>query len=64
MARPLRIESEGALDHVTSRGDRREPLFEDDGDAVISAAMQYPCLGPISKESRIRIAIAVLVPMR
>ena len=32
MARPLRIEFPGAVCHVTSRGDRREPIFEDDGD--------------------------------
>ncbi|HXG49937.1 MAG TPA: transposase, partial [candidate division Zixibacteria bacterium] len=32
MARPLRIEYSGALYHVTSRGDRQEPIFEDDGD--------------------------------
>jgi REP element-mobilizing transposase RayT len=32
MARPLRIEFSGALYHVTSRGDRREPIFEDDED--------------------------------
>jgi hypothetical protein len=32
MARPLRVEFEGALYHVTSRGDRREPIFEDDID--------------------------------
>jgi putative transposase len=32
MARPLRIEFAGALYHVTSRGDRREPIFEDDED--------------------------------
>ncbi len=30
MARPLRLESAGALYHVTSRGDRREDIFEDD----------------------------------
>jgi len=30
MARPLRIEFSGALYHVTSRGDRREAIFEDD----------------------------------
>ena len=30
MARPLRIEFPGAIYHVTSRGDRREPIFEDD----------------------------------
>ena len=32
MTRPLRLEFEGALYHVTSRGDRREPIFEDDED--------------------------------
>ena len=32
MARPLRIEFPGAIYHVTSRGDRREPIFEDDTD--------------------------------
>jgi len=32
MSRPLRLEFEGALYHVTSRGDRREPIFEDDED--------------------------------
>ncbi len=32
MARPLRIELAGALYHVTSRGDRREPIYLDDQD--------------------------------
>ena len=32
MARPLRLEFEGALYHVTSRGDRRELIYEDDAD--------------------------------
>ncbi len=32
MARPLRIEFAGALYHITSRGDRREAIYEDDGD--------------------------------
>ena len=32
MARPLRIEFAGAIYHVTSRGDRREPIFVDDED--------------------------------
>ncbi len=32
MARPLRIEYGGALYHVTSRGDRQEPIYEDDED--------------------------------
>ena len=34
MSRPLRIEFPGAVYHVTSRGDRREPVFADDGDRV------------------------------
>lgn len=32
MARPLRIEYAGALYHVTSRGDRRENIYQEDGD--------------------------------
>jgi Transposase IS200 like len=32
MARPLRIEFPGAVYHVTSRGDRREAIFDDDAD--------------------------------
>ena len=34
MARPLRLEYKGALYHVTSRGDRREDIFEDDDDRL------------------------------
>ena len=32
MARPLRIEYDGALYHVTSRGNERGPIFNDDSD--------------------------------
>ena len=32
MARPLRIEFAGAFYHITSRGDRREAIYEDDED--------------------------------
>ena len=32
MARPLRLELAGGLYHVTSRGDRREDIYEDDED--------------------------------
>ena len=44
MSRPLRIEFPGAIYHVTSRGDRREPIFVDDDDrrallAVVGQAM-------------------------
>ncbi|MCB1674661.1 MAG: transposase [Halioglobus sp.] len=34
MARPLRLEFAGALYHVTSRGDRREAIFEGDADRI------------------------------
>jgi putative transposase len=34
MSRPLRIEFPDALYHVTSRGDRREDIFEDDEDRL------------------------------
>lgn len=32
MSRPLRLEFAGALYHITSRGDRRENIYEDDSD--------------------------------
>lgn len=32
MSRPLRIELAGVLYHVTSRGDRRENIYENDED--------------------------------
>ena len=32
MARPLRVEFDGALYHVTSRGNAREDIFDEDGD--------------------------------
>jgi REP element-mobilizing transposase RayT len=34
MARPLRLEFPGALYHITARGDRQEPIFEDDSDRL------------------------------
>ena len=42
MARPLRLEFPGAVYHVTSRGDRREAIFEDDQDreAFLSVVAQ------------------------
>lgn len=35
MSRPLRIEFDGAVYHITSRGDRRENIFEDDEDRLM-----------------------------
>jgi putative transposase len=45
MTRPLRIEFPGAVYHVTSRGDRREAIYADDGDraaflTVLTTALQ------------------------
>jgi REP element-mobilizing transposase RayT len=45
MSRPLRIEFSGAVYHVTARGDRREPIYEDDQDrerflAVLGQGME------------------------
>lgn len=45
MARPLRIEFAGAVYHVTSRGDRREPIYVDDTDrqsflGIVAHAME------------------------
>lgn len=35
MARPLRIELAGGVYHLTSRGDRREPIYADDADRLL-----------------------------
>jgi len=35
MARPLRIKFDGALYHVTSRGNAREPIFITDTNRVL-----------------------------
>ena len=44
MARPLRLEWPGALYHVTSRDDRREPIVEDDEDrAAWMAVLGQAC---------------------
>lgn len=34
VARPIRLEFSGALYNVTSRGDRREAIYEDDADRL------------------------------
>ncbi len=34
MARPLRLVFAGALYHITARGERREPIYEDDDDRI------------------------------
>jgi putative transposase len=51
MARPLRIEFAGALYHLTSRGDKREAIYEDDEDrqrfldALAEVAERYNWIG-------------------
>ena len=42
MARPLRIEFPGAVYHVTSRGDRREPIVLGDEDREDQQALPVP----------------------
>jgi REP element-mobilizing transposase RayT len=50
MSRPLRIEFPDALYHVTSRGDRREDIFEDDDDrraflgTLAQVVAQFNCI--------------------
>jgi putative transposase len=43
MPRKLRVEYEGAIYHVMSRGDRREPIFQDDGDRELFLATLAEC---------------------
>ena len=52
MARPLRIEFDGALYHVTSRGDRREPIYEKPSDfEMFLSVLEEVCLGKNSVRS-------------
>ena len=45
MARPLRLEFPGATYHVTSRGDRREPIYRDDADRVAQLQVVGAAMG-------------------
>lgn len=45
MARPLRIEFAGAVYHVTNRGNRREPIFDGDGDRECFLSVLESVLG-------------------
>lgn len=56
MVRSIRIEFAGALYHVTSRGDRREPIHEDDADRecfvkVLSQVAKNFNRGPVEATS-------------
>jgi hypothetical protein len=63
MARPLRIEYDGALYHVTSRGNERRAAFRDDTDRelflnTLAQVEQFRCDGrsdasaPVSIDAR------------
>jgi len=41
MARPLRIEYDGAVYHVTSRGDGREDIYLSDDDRVMFLELRW-----------------------
>jgi putative transposase len=43
MSRPLRLEIAGGLYHVTSRGDRREEIYQDDDDREAWLAILAQC---------------------
>jgi len=43
MSRPLRIELAGGLYHVTSRGDRREDIYQDDADREVWLRVLAQC---------------------
>ena len=46
--RPLRIELVNAVNHVTSRGDRREAVCRNDADWPIAATAFRRCTVPIA----------------
>jgi putative transposase len=50
MSRPLRIEFPGAIYHVTSRGDRREPIYRDDTDRLTHLAVLEQALDRFDAE--------------
>lgn len=56
MTRPVRIEFEGGLYHVTSRGDRQEPIYEDDEDrerflTILGDVIESYCNPPINNRA-------------
>ena len=65
MMRPLRLEFEGALYHVTSRGDRREDIYETDEDRLafldlLGAVCEPELTGPISPRKCLKSVIQKL----
>ena len=70
MARPLRLEYPNALYHVTSRGDRREDIFNDDADrrqwldifASVCHRMNWLCYAYCLMDNHYHIVIETLQP--
>ena len=58
MARPLRLEFAGALYHITARGDRREPIYEDDDDRAAFLGL----LGEVSQQHNNHYYLLVETP--
>jgi hypothetical protein len=57
MARPLRLEFSGALYHVTSRGDRREAIYEEDADRLaFLAVLDEVCANSMASTRNVSIA--------
>ena len=52
MARKLRVEYPGAIDHLMNRGDRREPIFRDDPDRQRFMATLGEACGKTRKTGR------------
>ena len=51
MSRLPRPEFEGTLNYVTSRGDRREPIFEDDADREVQLDIFIEARGQTTQQS-------------
>ncbi len=60
MARPLRIEYDGAVYHVTSRGNDRKAIYRDDEDREQFLAM----LAKVKTNKRVRSCNSILSIMR
>ena len=56
MARPLRIEFPGAVYHVTSRGNARADIVEDDSDRELILS------GPRAGSEAVQLALSRLLP--
>ncbi len=70
MARPLRIELAGGLYHVTSRGDRQEEIFVDDGDrrrwcelfATVCERFNWVCCAYCLMDNHYHIVVETIEP--